>query len=90
MYSIFAPLDPDERVPRERQPENRFGLQLYRVDVDHRRLSRLELTGAVVLPALFLLLAVLGHAQASGALTLGAALLLLTGLAAFAFSGRRR
>jgi hypothetical protein len=90
MYSIFAPLDPDERVPREAQPENRLGLQLYRVDVDRRKLSRLELAGVVVFPALFLLLAILGHEQASGALTLGAVFLLLVGLAAFAFSGRHR
>lgn len=89
MHSIFAPLDPNERVPRETGPENRFGLQLYRIDVDRRKLSRLELAGALLFPALFLLLAVLGHAQVNGLLTLGAVFLLLAGLAAFALSGRR-
>lgn len=88
MYSIFAPLDPNERVPRETGPEDRFGLQLYRVDVDRRKLSRLELAGALLFPALFLLLALMGHAGASFGLTLAAAIVLLSGLAVFAFYRR--
>ncbi|HKF19320.1 MAG TPA: hypothetical protein VKF14_19335 [Candidatus Dormibacteraeota bacterium] len=85
----FTPLDPDERLPRESLREGRRGLQLYRVDVDHRRLSRRELAGVLSLPALFLLLALLGWAKADTALAVGAVLSLMLGLVVFAFSGRR-
>ena len=90
MYSIFAPLDPNERLPRESLREGRLGLQLYRVNVDHRRLSRRELATALTIPALVLLLAVSGWAKANFALTLGAVCLLLVGIVVFAFSGRRK
>jgi len=40
-------------------------------------------------PALFLLLAILGHANVGAALSVGAVLLLLLGLIVFALAGRR-
>jgi hypothetical protein len=87
---VFAPLDPDERVPRESLRDGRLGLQLYRVDIDHRTISRRELAGVLSLPALFLLLAVLGWAKADTAVAIGAVVALLLGLVVIAFSGRRK
>jgi hypothetical protein len=48
MYSIFAPLDANERLPRELIIEGRR----------HRTLGRRELAGALWLPAIFLILAI--------------------------------
>jgi hypothetical protein len=45
MYSIFAPLDPEERLPRE------LILEAKR----HRIIGRRELAGALWLPTLFLI-----------------------------------
>lgn len=50
MYSIFAPLDPNERLPRELLLEGRR----------YRSLGRTELAGALWLPALWVLLTVSG------------------------------
>ena len=48
MYSIFAPLDADERLPRELILEGKR----------HRIIGRRELAGALWLPTLFLIVAV--------------------------------
>jgi hypothetical protein len=48
MYSIFAPLDVDERLPRE------LILEAKR----HRTLGRRELAGALWLPTIFLIFAI--------------------------------
>ena len=48
MYSIFAPLDAEERLPRELILEARR----------HRIVGRRELAAALWLPTLFLLLAI--------------------------------
>jgi hypothetical protein len=48
MYSIFAPLDADERLPRELIMEAKR----------HRTLGRRELAAALWLPAVFLILAI--------------------------------
>ena len=53
MYAIFAPLDPNERLPRELILEGRR----------HRTLGRRELAGALWLPVLFSLLALVGWAS---------------------------
>lgn len=79
MYSIFAPLDPDERLPRELLLESRRG----------RSVGRRELAGIVWLPALCLVLflAAWWNLSAPAALAMiGAA---LAGLFAFAVSGDR-
>jgi len=81
----FAPLDPGERPPHEPPPEGRGGIQLYRVNLDPHRLRRRELAAMVALPALVFLLAVLGHAKANIAVSVGAAFLFMLGLVAFAF-----
>jgi hypothetical protein len=86
----FAPLDPNESLNHEPLPdEGRGGIQLYRVNVDHRRLSNRELAAMVALPALFLLLAILGHAQVGAPVAAGVVFLFVLGLGVFAFSGRR-
>jgi hypothetical protein len=48
MYSIFAPLDANERLPRE------LIMEAHR----HRTLGRRELAAALWLPAVFLILAI--------------------------------
>jgi hypothetical protein len=53
MYSIFAPLDANERLPRELILEGRR----------YSTLGRSELAGALWLPALFLILALVGWAS---------------------------
>ncbi len=48
MYSIFAPLDADERLPRELILEGKR----------HRMIGRRELAGALWLPTLFLIVVI--------------------------------
>jgi hypothetical protein len=52
MYAIFAPLDLNERLPRELILEGRR----------HRTIGRRELAGALWMPAVFLILALVGWA----------------------------
>jgi hypothetical protein len=90
MYSIFAPLDPNERLPREllleRPPRLGFSLLARR----RKPLGRWELAAAVFLPALFLLLAVAGAVRLDGVITVGLVALLVFGLIVFGASGRGR
>jgi hypothetical protein len=51
MYSIFAPLDSDERLPRELILEGKR----------HRIIGRRELAGALWLPTLFLIVVIAGR-----------------------------
>src|ERR1700674_5207718 len=88
--SAFPPRDPGESPPHEPPPEERGGIQFYRVNTDHRRLSRIELAAVLAFPALFLLLLFLGHANLGTAPSVGAVLLFLLGLVVFAYSGRRK
>jgi hypothetical protein len=85
----FAPLDPNEQSPGPPLRENRRGLQLYRVNQEHRRLSRRELAAVLSLPTLFFLLILLGHAKLSTVLNVGIVLLFVVGIVVFASSGRR-
>jgi hypothetical protein len=52
MYSIFRPLDPDERLPRELIQEGR---RHRLIDIRH-----LEIVGALYLPALIVALLLMG------------------------------
>ncbi|HVH63631.1 MAG TPA: hypothetical protein VNA65_08520 [Candidatus Dormibacteraeota bacterium] len=79
MYKIFAPLDPDERLPRELLIESRR----------YRSLGRTELAGALWLPALFVILAVSGWVTNSVLIVLGIIALTYIGFWAFAHSGSR-
>jgi hypothetical protein len=87
---VFGPLDPNERLPRDSRPDARLGLQLYRIDVEHRSLSRRELMGALLLPVVLLVLIVLGSGKADVALAVGVGVALLLGVVAFAFFRRRK
>jgi|SRR5215831_11200310 len=80
MYSIFAPLDPDERLPRELLMEGRR----------YRQIGRRELAGALWLPALCLLLALSGRVTSSGLVVLGAISLMYGGFWAFILLGKHR
>jgi hypothetical protein len=88
MYSIFAPLDPNERLPRELLLERppRLGISL--LARRRRRLRRWELAAAISLPALFLLLAAAGAVELNGMITGGLVALLAFGLIIFGLSGR--
>ncbi|HEX3506956.1 MAG TPA: hypothetical protein VHW94_01070 [Candidatus Dormibacteraeota bacterium] len=79
LYSIFAPLDADEQLPRELLMEARR----------HRSLGRRELAGALWLPALFLVLILAGWMNFSPAMAVILVVLLFVALAVFARSGPR-
>lgn len=79
MYSIFAPLDVDERLPRELLLEGK----------GHRPVGRRELAGALWLPALFLALVVTGWGNAAPPVALGVIVLLFIAFALFARSGEQ-
>jgi len=75
MYSIFHPLDPNERLPRELILEGRR----------HRlmEIRHLEVAGALYLPALVLAIIVLGAAHLNPVVAFIVAGLLLAGFLAF-------
>jgi len=77
MYSIFAPLDPEERLPRELLLEAKR----------HRSVGRRELAGALWLPALALVMTAGVHLGAG--ITLAAIAVLFVGLSVFALSDKR-
>jgi hypothetical protein len=79
MYSIFAPLDANERLPRE------LILEAKR----HRSLGRRELAGALWLPALFLIIALISWARLSALEAFGIVSLLYAGFWVFILFGDR-
>ena len=79
MYTIFAPLDADERLPRELLLESRR----------HRTAGRRELAGMLWLPALALVFYVASWTQMNAIVTLGVMVLTLAGFVVFAISGTR-
>ena len=87
MYTIFAPLDANERLPRELLKGGRR-LGFFAIPVD-RTVGRRELAGMLWLPALGAVLYVAGWTRMNGILTLGVIALLLLGLVVFAVSGER-
>lgn len=80
MYSIFAPLDPNERLPRELLIEARR----------YRQLGRRELAGALWLPSLFVVLSLAAWQKVSSVEALGAVVVLFAGFGVFALSDDRR
>jgi hypothetical protein len=80
MYSIFAPLDPDEPLPRELLIEAKR----------YRQLGRRELAGALWLPSLLIVLSLGSWQKLSGIQVLGAVVLLFAGFGLFAMSDDRR
>jgi Flp pilus assembly protein TadB len=79
MYSIFAPLDADERLPRELIMDARR----------QRQLGRRELAGVLWLPALFLILVLAGWLKLSAQAALVMVGLLFIAFVVFAASDRR-
>jgi hypothetical protein len=79
MYSIFAPLDANEPLPRELLMEAKR----------HRTLGRRELAGVLWLPALFLMLVVEGWINVNGLVGLAMVVMLFLAFCAFAVSDRR-
>ena len=80
LYNIFAPLDPDERLPRE----------LFLEAKRYRPVGRRELAGALWLPALWLVLSFSGWLTSSSLVVLGVLALVYAGLWAFVLAGRHR
>jgi hypothetical protein len=79
MYGIFAPLDPDEALPRELVLEGRR----------HRSVGRRALAGALWLPALFLILWGAAWGRVGALMAVGAIVVAFIALAVFAVSDRR-
>jgi hypothetical protein len=79
MYSIFSPLDPNERLPREMVEKSKR----------HREVGRRELVGLMWLPVVFVLLTIFGWTGASALVALLASIVVLGALFFFAFSGGR-
>lgn len=80
LYKIFAPLDPDERLPRE----------LFLEAKRYRPVGRRELAGALWLPALWLVLSLGGWLNSSTLVMLGFVALVYAGFWAFILIGRHR
>jgi hypothetical protein len=77
MYEIFAPLDADERLPRELLLEGRR----------FRSVGRRELAGLLWLPALLLSLTAVGRLGGGAPVAVGTAAVLLGSLGLLAKSG---
>ncbi len=82
MYSIFHPLDADERLPRELILE---GKRWHRVDI-----RGLELLGALYLPALMLAVIVMASLGISAMVAFGVAGLMFVGFLIYAIVGKYR
>jgi hypothetical protein len=82
MYSIFHPLDASERLPRELILEGKR----------HRLMDirRLELAGALYLPALMLALVVMGSVGVNPMVAFGVGGLLFAGFLVYVLSSRYR
>ena len=82
MYSIFHPLDTGERLPRELILEGKR----------HRMMDirRLELAGALYLPALMLAVVVMGSLGVNPLVAFGVAGLMFAGFLIYALSARHR
>src|ERR1700686_524303 len=82
LYSIFHPLDASERLPRELILEGKR----------HRLMDirRLELAGALYLPALMLAVVVMGSVGVNPLIAFGVAGLLLVGFLLYALSWKNR
>ena len=79
MYEIFAPLDADERLPRELVLEGRR----------FRRVGRRELAGFLWLPALLLTFGAVSRLGGGAPAAVGAAGAVLVSLGLLAKSGKR-
>jgi hypothetical protein len=80
MYTIFAPLDDNEPLPRELLLDARR----------YKRLGRRELAGALWLPALAAVTVVEAWMQMQTVVAVVLVALLLIGFVVFAFSGERK
>jgi hypothetical protein len=91
MYSIFAPLDPNEPLPRELLHESRrFRLFGGQVPLNEDAADRRQLAGLLWLPALGVLLLLTAWAQVNVFLAIGSVVMLFVATWFFAGSGRRK
>jgi hypothetical protein len=91
METIFAPLDPNEALPRELLQERPSGGALFLglVSRRHGSIGRRELAGALWLPALVAVLFFGAWSDVGPTMALGLVGLLLLGFVVFAISGAR-
>jgi len=91
METIFAPLDPNEALPRELLQERPSGGALFLglVSRRHGSIGRRELAGSLWLPALVGVLFLGAWSNVGTAMALGSIGLLLLGFVVFARSGDR-
>jgi hypothetical protein len=80
MYSIFAPLDPNERLPRELLLEAKR----------QRSVGRRELAGALWIPGLVVVMTIAAWKQLSAGAIVAAVGAMFVGFGAFALSGDRQ
>jgi hypothetical protein len=82
MYEIFPPLEADEKLPRELLVES----------ARHRTgdIRRLELAGALYLPALMLAVVVMGSLGVNALVAFGVAGVMFVGFCIYAVSGEYR
>jgi hypothetical protein len=78
MYSIFAPLDDDERLPRELIQEGKR----------YRRIGRREVAGLAWLPALAIAMGGMSWLNITGLWALALILLMFFGFVGFALTDR--
>jgi hypothetical protein len=81
MYSIFHPLDPNERLPRELYLEGRRFLHV-------ERGTLFAVVGVLYLPVLMLSVVILGSLQVGALVAFGIAGLMLVGAYLYALRGR--
>lgn len=79
MYSIFAPLDPDEPLPRELLMESRR----------YKTIGRRELAGALWLPAVWVIFSLSGLVTRDVLVVLGIIAVVYAGFWLFALRGDR-
>jgi hypothetical protein len=79
MYSIFAPLDEEERLPRELILEGKR----------HKAVGRRELAGAMWLPAIFVIIVLAGWGKLDAVAAFVAIAAAFVGLWAFVLAGTR-
>ena len=79
MYAIFAPLDEEERLPRE----------LILEEKRHKAVGRRELAGAIWLPSIFVILFLAGWGKLDAVAAFVAIAIAFVGLWAFVLIGNR-
>lgn len=90
MYSVFAPLDPNERLPRELLDEGPPPRRMSLLASTYDQPGRKELAGVIWLPTVVLILVAARLGWLNPLMTMGALGLFAIGLIGLALSGPRK